>query len=410
MHSSLTVVVAALAASASAWGIRGVPYGALPSDQGYGAAESSDVKPTGYSYGPTGVAPTEGYVMPTGKGPYKPSGYPKPPSTGESPIGSGVGPTGTGESPGGSGTGPTGTGLPTPPYGSGTPEQPIGSGSGIVGPTGTGSGGSPITSPPAIQTTTVYGSDTTTKTITSTGTITLVSTITTFVPCSTPVATAGKSTYYSTFLTVSYSTTTVTSTTTKIQVICPSTAAASQPTGYGSTGSNSPVNANNYNSGSGSGSSGSKNDVNIGNNGYSSGANSPVNGNAPNGQSYKPTTVFGPASAATSGTCAPAQTVYSTMVVTVTAGGSSPTTPCSVCKTYTLTLPNGSPYTAVVTPTSEAGPQGTVQPGSGSPPYPNSGQGGSGPQGSGSSFVRPNGPTAAPSATGAYGYGRKMYL
>ena len=401
MHSSLTVVVAALAASASAWGIRGVPYGALPSNQGYGAAESSDMKPSGHSYEPTGVASTQGYVMPTGKGPYKPSGYPKPPSTGESPIGPGVGPTGTGGSPGGPGMGPTGTGAPSPPYGSGTPLQPIGSGSGIVGPTGTGSGGSPITSPPAIQTTTVYGSDTTTKTITSTGTITLVSTITTFVPCSTPVATAGKSTYYSTFLTVSYSTTTVTSTTTKIQVICPSTAAASQPTSYGSAGSNSPVNANNYNYNSGSGS---------GSGSGSSGANSPVNGNAPNGQSYKPTTVFGPASAATSGTCAPAQTVYSTVVVSVTAGGSSPTTPCSVCQTYTLTLPNGSPYTAVVTPTSAAGPQGTSQPGSGSPPYPNPGQGGAGAQGSGSSYMMSNRPTAAPSATGAYGYGRKVYL
>ena len=404
MHSSLTVVVAALAASASAWGIRGGPYGALPADQGYGAAPSSDVKSSGKSYQPTGVAPTEGYTIPTGKGPYVPSGYPKPPSTGESPIGSGVGPAGTGGSPGKPGVGPTGTGAPYPPYGSGTPNQPIGSGSGIVGPTGTGSGGSPITFPPAIETTTIYGSDTTTKTITSTGTITQVSTITTYVPCSTLVSsTSGMPPHYSTYVSLSYSTTTVTATTTKIQVICPSTTPASQPSSYpspgaGNTGSSSPVNANNGNTGS---------------NDYSSGANSPVGGNAPKDQSYKPTTVFGPASAATSGTCAPAQTVYSTVVATVTSGASSPKTPCSVCQTYTLTLPNGAPYTAVVTPTSGAGPQDTAQPGSGSPPYPYPGQGGSGAQGSGSSYIRSNGPTAAPIPTGkypGYGYGRKMHM
>ncbi len=402
MHFSHAVVVAALAASASALNVRAGEYG--PPYGGYSALSSSKPSETAPTTGVGATGTASGYPMPTGKGPYQPSGsFPKPPSTGESPIGSGVGPTGTGVL-----MPPSGTGNPLP-------EQPIGSGSGIVGPTGTGTGssGSPITSPARIQTTTVYGPGTTTITSTSVGTTTLVSTITTFVPCSTPIATAGKSTYYSTFLTVSYSTATVTATTTKVQVICPSTQAGSLPTGApvsgpSTTGSSSPVNGNTSNSGSNSYNNGNNGDN--GNNGNSLSSNSPVNGNAANSQSYKPTTVFGSASAPTSGTCAPAQTVYSTMVVTVAAGGSSPGAPCSACQTYTMTLPNGSPYTAIVTPTSAAGPQSTTTSGSGSPPYPYPGQEGSGPQGSGSSYIMPNGPTAAPSASGAYGYGGKMYL
>ena len=318
MHSSFAIVVTALAASTSAWGVRGVPYGALrPS----GSAVSG-VSPSGYAPH-TGVRPTEGYPMPTGEGPYKPSGsgyFPKPPTTGEFPKGSDVG--------------PIGTGAPTAPFGSGIPGK---------SPPG-------VTSPAGITTTTVYGSGTTTVTSTSIGTTTSVSTITTFVPCSTPIATAGKSTYYSTFLTVSYATTTVTSTVTKVSVICPSTAAAGQASDYpgaSTTGSKSPVNGNTY--GAGSGSSAAQNDATPGAKEYSStSSNSPVNGNGANGQSYKPTTVFGAASAPTSGTCAPAQTVYSTVVVSVTAGGSS--------------------------------------------------------------CVVPNGPTAAPSAGDAYAYGRKVYL
>ena len=431
MHSSFTLVVAALAASASALNVRAIPYGYLPPiSQPYSTA------PIGSVYS-TGVVPTGGTVTPTGKGPYKPTGtgYQIPPGTGVSPIGSGAGPTGTGvaippvKGPTGTGKSPIGTGKS--PIGTG--KSPIGTGSGYVGPTGTGSGSPPGITPPAGPiTTTVYGPGTTTITSTSVGTTTFVSTISKLVLCSEPISTSLTSTYYSTSLTTSYSTTTVTSLTTQVQVICPSTTAGSQVTGVAgsgsnTSGSNSPGNGNGSNSGTGS--SGSNGNGNNGANGYStSNSNSPINGNGANGgsnngangggngangangQSYSPTTVFGPAPAPTSGTCAPAQTVYSTVVVSVTVPAGGATTPCSACKTYVLTLPNGSPYTAVVTSTSTAGPQDSGKPtGAGSPPYPYPGQGGSGPKGSGSSYIMSNGPTAAPSASGTYRYGKKVY-
>ncbi|SLM36829.1 hypothetical protein LPUS_06516 [Lasallia pustulata] len=109
----------------------------------------------------------------------------------------------------------------------------------------------------------------------SVGTTTIVSTITKFVPCSTAVATSGTKTYYTTSLTASYSVTAITSTITGYQVICPTTT-------------------------------------------------NPV---APAAITFPPNTVYGSAT----GTCPPAQTVYSTVAVyiTVTAGAVSPGSPGS---------------------------------------------------------------------------------
>lgn len=105
--------------------------------------------------------------------------------------------------------------------GSGKYRKPTGSG---IGPTGTGNGASPASTSGPLTTTITTTSDVT-STVTSTlyDTTTLTSTITKYVPCSSPIATAGTSTYYSTSLTTTYSVTTVTQTSTTYQVICPST-------------------------------------------------------------------------------------------------------------------------------------------------------------------------------------------
>ena len=110
-------------------------------------------------------------------------------------------------------------------------------------PTGTGGGhpSTPIPHPPVI-TTTIYGPGTATTTQTLVGTTTITSTITTFLPRSTPVATVGSYTYYSTSLTVSYALTTFTAKTTSYVVVCPT------PTpGSGShSGSNSDSNSGSH--------------------------------------------------------------------------------------------------------------------------------------------------------------------
>ncbi|CAF9940587.1 MAG: hypothetical protein ALECFALPRED_008763 [Alectoria fallacina] len=128
----------------------------------------------------------------------------------------------------------TGGSFPT-----GKHHQPTGSG---VGPTGTGHGASPLPTPGPHTTTITKTSDVASKssigrtslplaltsatgTMTSTlfDTTTLTSTITKYVPCSSPIATVGSSTFYSTSLTTTYSITTVTQTSTTYEVICPST-------------------------------------------------------------------------------------------------------------------------------------------------------------------------------------------
>ncbi|CAL8584504.1 hypothetical protein XPA_010096 [Xanthoria parietina] len=89
-------------------------------------------------------------------------------------------------------------------------------------PTGTGGPLPPTTvSVPLTITKTIYGPGTATITQTFVGTTSIVSTVTQFVPCSTPVATAGSSTYFSTSLTTLLSLTTITAETTSYVVFCP---------------------------------------------------------------------------------------------------------------------------------------------------------------------------------------------
>ena len=155
------------------------------------------------------------------------------------------------------------------------------------------------------------GTATSTYTVTHTGTTTATKIITDYVPCSSAVGTASGSTYYSTYLTVSYHTATVTATTTEVEVICPAT---SVPAGTGnspyspeSTGSNSPY-ANEHNNG-GYGSESSS---------YGAIPTSSLYGHP--SPDYPASTVYGPGSKPTAGTCAPSETtVYSTIVVTKTA-------------------------------------------------------------------------------------------
>ncbi|KAL8647757.1 MAG: hypothetical protein Q9210_005365, partial [Variospora velana] len=137
------------------------------------------------------------------------------------------------------------TGLPNP--GAGIPHPP---GTGISHPpgtpgsypTGTGHPLPPTTLPiPPISTTTRYGPGSTTSTSTIVGTTTYVSTITKFVPCSTPVATAASSTYYSTYLTTSYSVSTITAVTTGYVVICPTPTPGSGTSGSGSSPISAPL-------------------------------------------------------------------------------------------------------------------------------------------------------------------------
>ncbi|KAL9640676.1 MAG: hypothetical protein Q9204_000611 [Flavoplaca sp. TL-2023a] len=114
------------------------------------------------------------------------------------------------------------TGGPLPP----NPVHPPGTGiqppKPTSPPTGTSGSISPTTTPvPPVITKTVYGPGTATITQTFIGTTSITSTITRFLPCSTPVATMGSYTYYSTSLTTSLSLTTFTAETTSYVVICP---------------------------------------------------------------------------------------------------------------------------------------------------------------------------------------------
>ncbi|KAL9000234.1 MAG: hypothetical protein Q9169_001136 [Polycauliona sp. 2 TL-2023] len=116
------------------------------------------------------------------------------------------------------------TGGPLPPH---SPIHPPGTGiqppKPTSYPTGTGGGGvPPVTIPtPPVITKTIYGPGTATITQTIVGTTSITSTITRFVPCSTPVATLGSSTIYSTSLTTVLSLTTIIAETTGYVVVCP---------------------------------------------------------------------------------------------------------------------------------------------------------------------------------------------
>lgn len=103
---------------------------------------------------------------------------------------------------------PPGTGIQPPQ----TSKYPTGTGGALPLPT--------VPVPPVI-TKTIYGPGTATITQTFVGTTSIVSTVTKFVPCSTPVATVGSSTYFSTSLTTLLSLITITTETTSYVVVCP---------------------------------------------------------------------------------------------------------------------------------------------------------------------------------------------
>lgn len=154
-----------------------------------------------YGYGrqaaPSGSAPS---VVPTGADP----------SISNVPAGTGVQPSGTKSHPV---VTPPRTGVET----SGTKSHPV------VTPPG------PSLPPTTI---TVTGDVTSTTTVTRIYTSTIERTLTSFVPQSTPVGTRDSTVLYSTYLTVSYSTTTLTETKTAYEVICPRTTPTdSKPTG-----------------------------------------------------------------------------------------------------------------------------------------------------------------------------------
>ena len=305
-------------------------------------------------------------------------------------------PSGTSTTP--SGTGPKGSSSVSVGTGSVTKSVPASTGHGEQGKTTPGGHG---------HTYTITGNVPSTTTVTHYGTTTHVETITTFVPCSTPIATSESSTYYSSYLTVSYSTRTFTSTITDVEVICP----AATPSHNQATGGFG--HASNYESAASKPAGGSGHEYNVVSEaGSGSGPSTPA-------ASYAPHTVYNSAPAPTAGICPAEKTVYSTVVleITKTIPASAPTH-CAVCETYTFTLPNGSPITTVI-PTTYASSTQTISPGGGGssggsggkpqPPIPGSHNGTlSYPIGTGTGtghFSRTKTSGIKPSVTGAYGYG-----
>ncbi|CAF9913159.1 MAG: hypothetical protein HETSPECPRED_001345 [Heterodermia speciosa] len=374
MRYSLAYVAAAVGSASAAYLPGG--YGNGGYGGGYGGSTGSIPTPSSY---PSGTAPSypssspSGYsshsasYSASGHSSYSPSGYPSqsyPTSIYSHPTGISYYPTGTASyshHPHESGSvvippDSSATYYPTDyptGYPTGHPSgYPTGSHShGTTGyshhphPTGSGS------IPPYIPTTTQYvpttiivthstGTGTSTYTVTHTGTTTATKVITDYVPCSSAVGTASGTTYYSTYLTVSSHTATVTATTTEIEVICPTT---SVPT-YSpeSTGSNSPSTNEHNNGGYGSESST-----------YGAIPTSSLYGHP--SPDYPASTVYGPGSSPTAGTCAPSETtVYSTIVVTKTAIAEHPIgSACAECSTYTITLPNGYHTSVIVPPAGE---------------------------------------------------------
>ena len=210
------------------------------------------------------------------------------------------------------------------------------------------------------------------------------------------LGTASGKTYYSTYLTTSYHTHTVTATTTEVEVVCPAT---SVPYGPESTPTNSPYSPEHNNGGYGSEAAG-----------YRAMPTSSLY--AHGSPEYPASTTYGPSYAPTSGTCAPsATTIYSTVVVTKTAGVESVPTGSGEYSTYHITLPNGY-ATSVVVPAEGKPTYAPVH----NAPYPyhhGHGNGGSSyyPYGSGTvSVYQPTGTgTAAPSGSAGYGYGGYGY-
>jgi hypothetical protein len=190
-----------------------------------------------------------------------------------------------------------------------------------VEPSGTKS--HPVVTPPGPSlpptTITVTGDVTSTTTITRRYTSTTERTLTKFVPQSTPVATQGSTVYYSSYLTVSYSTTTLTYTKTAYEVICPRTTPTdSKPTG-------APGHGPGYVSVPGASHPGNPAEHHVP-------GPSPINGAGPDHghaiPSYPAHTSYAPQV----GHCPPAQVVYSTVVIEVTKtktveATSTPTTP-----------------------------------------------------------------------------------
>lgn len=353
----------------------GVPTGVIP---------SGSQAPSGTGHGPytkpseTSVIPQpsgSGSVYPSGHGPYTHSSgtgvIQHPSSVLPSGHGSYTHPAGTGVVPHPSGTGsghstytePSGTGVVPHPSGTGVGPHPSGTG---VEPSGTGPRGTgshpevtpPVSVPP--KTITITRDVPSTTTITHVYTSTVVQTITTFVPCSTPIATQDSSTLYSSYLTVSYSTITVTYTSTSYEVVIPrTTPSGSKPTGgsgygpgYSAVPGASPSNAVGHNQGSGSGNNGGSGN-NHGGSGNNHGGSTvtivPIAGTDAI-PSYAPHTSYAPQV----GSCPPAEVVYSTVVIEITktieAPGSHHQTPCPVCETYTFTLPNGSHISTIISP------------------------------------------------------------
>ena len=344
MLTTISLVAAVLAGSVS-----GSPYkyGGYGAYGGYEQSSESSTKPTASTspvyYHSTAVIPTGSsisyshdkpvtgtgpkpyssgveysYTTPAGTGSVSLStGYTSLPGTGHGPysslpgtgygsssttlVGTGTTPSGTGTTPIGTGTTPIGTG--TTPIGTGT--TPIGTGTTPIGtgtvPPGTGHGGSGEYSYTATKphTITVTSDVPETTTVTHTYTSTDVETITTFVPHSTPVATQETSTYYSSYLSVSYITKTVTHTSTGYEVICPITPSKPQYTSAGYESGYNHVYHSIPTPGSGHEAS-TVTDV--------------YNGPSGPEQTYAPHTVYG----TPAGSCAPAQTVYSTVVIEVT--------------------------------------------------------------------------------------------
>lgn len=405
MRYSLAFVAAAVGSASAAYvpagyggynGGYGGEYTSIPIGTGYPVPSSSSEvyagpssSPASYPSGdetpssyPTGTVPSYPHFSPSGyspHSPYSPSGYP----TQSYPTGTGNYPhhpsgTVTYSYPHGTGSYPHPTGTdsyhPYRPHGTGS-VPPYGSGS--VPPHGTGTHPpyGPITTQSSPITTKTHstGTGTSTYTLTHTGTITSIKTITDYVPCSSPVGTASGSTYYSTYLTVSYHTSIVTATTTEIEVVC--------PTGFAHT---SP-------------------EVQDHHAGYPSQSHAVPTSHA--SPEYPASTAYGPGSKPTAGVCPPSETtVYSTLVVTVTADANGKPTACAGCSTYHITLPNGHATDVVVPPADNP----THLPGhieTPSAPYPTKGAPHY-PIGSGTgSYVHPTGTGTAVVPTGSASYG-----
>ena len=449
MRYSLAYVAAALGSASASYvpagygaggGEHGSPIPSISTGNAYPSPSSSSGLyhgpsswPASYPYGgetashyPSGTAPSyppsgsisKPYPTETAPYPYTSSGHlPSKPY-----------PTGTGNSPHQPSESvtypyPSGTDINSHPPGTGTqyPHVPSGSGSvppddsGSVPPHGSGSvpPTGPITKPsfPISTVTHSTGTGTSTYTITHTGTTTVKQIITAFVPSSSPVGTASGSTYYSTSLAVSYRTSIITATTTQIEVVCPTNPA--HPTldvpdhnGAYVSASSGPDDNDAYVSPTGGP---DDNDAYVSPTG-AYGAVPTSNLDGQESPEYPASTVYGPGSKPTEGTCPPsATTVYSTVAVTVTAGAGGKPTACKKCSTYHVTLPNGQATDVVVPPADgQTDAPGHIE--TPSPPYP-TGNSPHYPTGSGTGSYTPptgTGSVIVPTGSESNGYSYRL--